>query len=42
MKKFYEEPEYEIRNYLLNQRDIIMTSDDDPDLGDGPDYNYFG
>ncbi len=41
MKKVYEEPELEIRNYVLPPRDIIMTSDD-PDLDDGPDFNYFG
>ena len=27
MKKFYEEPEIQIRNYVLPTRDVVMTSD---------------
>lgn len=51
MKKLYEEPIVEIRNYALPMRDVVMTSDiggDDggknPDLGDGDDFelqNFF-
>ncbi len=37
MKKFYEEPKLEIRNYELPPSDVITTS---VDLGDGPDYGY--
>lgn len=48
MKRLYEEPEIQIRNYALHTKDIITTSDDvidpnpDPDLNDGDDYDYFG
>ena len=48
MKKFYEEPEIQIRNYVLPTRDVVMTSDPHvenpdkgPDLGDGDDYDFF-
>ncbi len=48
MKKLYEEPIVEIRNYALPPRDVVMTSDiggDDqgtnPDLNDGDDFDYF-
>ena len=48
MKKFYEEPEIQIRNYVLPTRDVVMTSDQNvenpdkgPDLGDGDDYDFF-
>ena len=48
MKKFYEEPEIQIRNYALPTRDVVMTSDpnvENPDkgqdLGDGDDYDFF-
>ena len=49
MKKFYEEPEIQIRNYVLPTRDVVMTSDPNvvekpgtgPDLGDGDDYDFF-
>lgn len=46
MKKAYEEPEIQVRNYSLPPRDVVMTSDPSIDnknnLGDGDDYNYFG
>ncbi len=44
MKKLYEEPEIQIRNYKLPLRDVVMTSDpsNGNDLGDGDDYDYFG
>ncbi len=48
MKKFYSDPEMEIRNYLLPPTNIVMTSyvgegdgDTGPDLGDGDDFDYF-
>lgn len=48
MKKFYSDPEMEIRNYLLPPTNIVMTSyvgegDDDkgPSLSDGDDFDYF-
>ena len=48
MKKLYEEPEIQIRNYALPTRDVVMTSDpnvENPDkgsdLGDGDDYDFF-
>lgn len=45
MKKLYEEPEIQIRNYALPPRDVVMTSDpsdgDGNDLYDGDDYDYF-
>lgn len=48
MKKLYEEPIAEIRNYSLPARDVVMTSDinggdngKDPDLGDGDDFDLF-
>ena len=48
MKKFYEEPEIQIRNYVLPTRDVVMPSDpnvENPDtgkeLGDGDDYDFF-
>lgn len=48
MKKFYEEPLVEIRNYALPPSDIVMTSDiteGDGDTGsdfdDGDDFEYF-
>lgn len=48
MKKLYEEPEIQIRNYALPTRDVVMTSDPNvekpgtgPDLGDGDDYDFF-
>lgn len=31
MKKFYEEPEMIIRNYILPPDDIVKTSEIDPD-----------
>ncbi len=47
MKKLYEEPEIQIRNYTLPLSDVVMTSDPNagegsngPDLGDGEDYTY--
>ena len=47
MKKFYSDPEIEIRNYLLPPTDIVMTSDinegdggSGTDLG-GDDFDYF-
>lgn len=36
MKKFYEDPEIQIRNYKLLSRDIVMTSD----LNDDDEYPY--
>lgn len=49
MKKLYEEPVAEIRNYSLPVRDVVMTSDinsgndgKDPDLGDGDDVELQG
>lgn len=49
MKKYYEEPEVTVRNYILNPTGIVMTSDpntddndDNPNLNDGDDYDYFG
>ncbi len=49
MKKIYEEPEIQIRNYVLPASDVVMTSDN-PDLTDGDNYggkgdgsgDYFG
>lgn len=49
MKKLYEEPEIQIRNYVLPARDVVMTSDPNvpsggdkgPDLSDGDDYDFF-
>ncbi len=48
MKKLYEEPEIQIRNYALPARDVVMTSDPNidgsdkgPDLDDGDDYDFF-
>ena len=48
MKKFYEEPEIQIRNYVLPTRDVVMTSDpnvENPDKGrdrgDGDDDEFF-
>ncbi|MCI5734633.1 MAG: hypothetical protein SOY48_04185 [Eubacterium sp.] len=48
MKKLYEEPEIQIRNYALPARDVVMTSDPNvdtgtkgPDLTDGDDYDFF-
>jgi hypothetical protein len=49
MKKLYEEPEIQIRNYALPTSDVVMTSDPNvpetpdkgPDLGDGDDYDFF-
>lgn len=43
MKKFYNEPEMEVRNYTLPPRDIVMTSDagntgGDNNLEDGDDF----
>lgn len=38
MKKLYEEPEIQIRNYALPARDVVMTSD--IDLNDGDDNGY--
>jgi len=40
MKKFYNEPEMEVRNYSLPPRDIVMTSDagGDNNLEDGDDF----
>lgn len=37
MKKFYEEPIMEVRNYVLPVNSSVMTSD--PDLGDGDDFD---
>lgn len=49
MKKLYEEPEIQIRNYSRPLNGIITTSDEiptetpsGPDLEDGEDYPYFG
>ncbi len=51
MKKAYEDPIIEIRNYALPLRDVVMTSDinsggsggtEGGDLGDGDDFDYFG
>lgn len=50
MKKAYEGPNIEIRNYTLPLRDVVMTSDisgggsggSGGDLGDGDDFDYFG
>lgn len=51
MKKLYEDPLIEIRNYALPPRDVVMTSDisgRDGDDGTGsgidnpPEYDYFG
>lgn len=50
MKKIYEEPEIQIRNYVLPASNIVMTSDNNPDLTDGDNYggkgdgsgDYFG
>lgn len=49
MKKIYEEPEIQIRNYVLPVSDVVMTSDNS-DLTDGDNYggkgdgsgDYFG
>lgn len=49
MKKLYNEPEIQIRNYTLPTRDVVMTSDPNTggntsnkgDLNDGDDYDYF-
>ncbi|GEM_PF-3146499 len=41
MKKIYEKPEIEIRDYVFSPEHSVIT-DSDPDLHDGPDYNYFG
>ncbi len=48
MKKLYDEPVIEIRNYVLPPSDIVMTSDiiegdgdNGSDLGDGDDFDYF-
>lgn len=40
MKKLYEEPVIEVRNYILPPSDVVMTSK--TDLDDGDDYEYFG
>lgn len=50
MKKFYEGPEIEVRNYQLNPTNIVMTSglgddehgDNNGNLNDGDDFDYFG
>ncbi|MCH5321011.1 MAG: hypothetical protein J1E36_04570 [Eubacterium sp.] len=51
MKKAYEEPIIEIRNYALPLSDVVMTSfingdgsggSEGGDLGDGNDFDYFG
>lgn len=46
MRKIYEEPEIQIRNYELPVGNIVMTSDpsdgNDNNLGDGDDVEYFG
>ncbi len=48
MKKFYDEPVIEIRNYILPPSNIVMTSDigegdgdNGSDLDDGDDFDYF-
>lgn len=50
MKKYYEGPEIQIRNYSLPARDVVMTSDPnvnqetggkDTGLEDGDNYGYF-
>lgn len=42
MKTFYEEPEFEVRNYTQKFESIIVTSDvTEPDLNDG-DNTHFG
>ncbi|MGN0522224.1 MAG: hypothetical protein ACI4IQ_06260 [Eubacterium sp.] len=44
MRKIYEGPEIEVRNYSLPPRDIVMTSDPsdngDNSLEDGDDFDY--
>lgn len=40
MKKLYEEPEIEVRNYTLPPTGILTESVTDPDLNDGDDYEY--
>lgn len=48
MKKLYEEPMIEIRNYTLPPKDVVMTSSIDEGDGDngpgfdGDDFDYFG
>lgn len=48
MKKYYSEPELEIRNYALFQGDVLTVSTpevggggENPDLNDGDDYDPF-
>ena len=45
MKKIYEEPEIQIRNYVLPVSDVVMTStltdgDNYGGDGDGSGYNF--
>lgn len=45
MKKAYEQPEIQIRKYLIPSSNILTVSGDpvtNPDLGDGDDYDFFG
>jgi hypothetical protein len=49
MKRLYDEPFIEVRNYSLPPKDVVMTStisgednSNAANLGDGADYNYFG
>lgn len=43
MKKIYEEPEIQIRNYVLPASNIVMTSDNtQPDLSNGDNYGGEG
>lgn len=39
MKKFYSEPELEIRKYSLSGKDVITTSTGTGDLYRGDEYN---
>lgn len=38
MKKYYEEPVLEVRNYVLPVNSSVMTTSE-PDLGDGDDFD---
>lgn len=48
MRKYYSEPEIEIRTYSLFQGDVLTVStpetgggDENPDLGDDDEYDPF-
>jgi hypothetical protein len=39
MKKYYEGPEIEVRNYVLNPSESVLTASNDIDLEDRDTYN---